>query len=159
MGKDRFCAILSNLHLSDNDQDPKNDRLYKVRPFISMMRETFDVYTPEEHLSLDEGTCPFKGRVSFNPMKPNKFVIKLYVVCETKSGYCIGFDIYDTDVERSCAIYCQPLEINPESIAILHILSLDFCHFVDFYWKGTKCLWITISNITPSPSCFQNSTC
>ena len=74
MGKDRFCAVLSNLHLSDND------RLYKVRPFISMMRETYDVYTPEENLSLDEGTCPFKGRVSFkvyNPMKPNKFGIKL----------------------------------------------------------------------------------
>lgn len=154
MGKDRFCAVLSNLHLSDNDQDPKNDRLYKVRPFISMMRETFDVYTPEENLSLDEGTCPFKGRVSFkvyNPMKPNKFGIKLYVVCEAKSGYCVGFDIYDADVERSCAIYCQPLEINPEYSHTTHLVIglLSFCGLL---LKGYK---VYMDNYYTSPELFS----
>lgn len=59
MSKDRFSAFLSNLHLVDNSLAPNDDRLYKVRPFVTMMRETFDVYSPEEHLSFDEGTCPF----------------------------------------------------------------------------------------------------
>lgn len=65
-----------------NNAEADNDRLFKVRPFITMMRETFGYYTPEEELSFDEGTCPFKGRVKFrvyNPMKPNKFGIKLCV--------------------------------------------------------------------------------
>ena len=42
MAKDRFMAILSNLHLVDNDNHPAG-RLYKVNPFIHMMRRTFDV--------------------------------------------------------------------------------------------------------------------
>jgi hypothetical protein len=93
LAKDRFMAILSNLHLVDNDNHPAG-RLYKVNPFIHMMRITFDVYSPEETLSFDEGTCPFKGRVKFrvyNPNKPHKFGIKLYQVCEASSGYCLGF--------------------------------------------------------------------
>lgn len=112
MAKDRFYGILSNFHLVENDLAPDNDRLYKVRPFVSMMRESFDVYSPEQHWSYDEGTCPFKDRIKFkvyNPMKPNKFGIKLYQVCEARSGYCVGFDIYDADPLRSCSIYCEGL--------------------------------------------------
>lgn len=68
-------------------------------------------------MSFDEGTYPFKGRVKFkvyNPMKPNKFRIKLYQVCKTKSGYCVGFDIFDADPLRSCAIYCECLDVSDD---------------------------------------------
>jgi hypothetical protein len=102
MSKDRFLLILSNLHLNDNTAaiprgEPGHDALYKLRPFISMTQKNFGKYTPEQDLSLDEGLCPFKGRVHFkvyNPMKPNKFGVKLYQVCEASSGYCVGYDIY-----------------------------------------------------------------
>lgn len=116
MAKDRFMAILSNLHSSDNTQ-ANSDRLYKVRPFVSMMRDTFEVYTPDETLSFVEGTCPFKGRVKFrvyNPMKPNKFGIKLYQICEASSGYCVGFDIYDADQERSCSIFAETVAVDQD---------------------------------------------
>ena len=69
MAKDRFMAILSNLHLVDNDNHPTG-RLYKLNPFIRMMRRIFDVYSPEEMLSFNEGTCPIKGRVKFRAYNP-----------------------------------------------------------------------------------------
>lgn len=102
MTKDRFLLILSNLHVADNSTaiprgEVGHDALYKLRPFISMMKDNFMKYKPDQDLSFDEGLCPFKGRVHFrvyNPMKPNKFGVKLFQVCEAKSGYCVGFDIY-----------------------------------------------------------------
>ena len=141
MGKDRFLAILSNLHLVDNTLDPGDDRLYKVRPFITMMRETFDIYTHEEQISIDEGTCPFKGRVKFrvyNPMKPNKFGIKLYQACEATSGYCIRFDIYDGDQNRSCATYCEALGINPQDCSHTTQLVIGLLAFCGLLMKGYK---------------------
>ena len=102
MSKDRLLAILSNIHLADNSAaipqgQPGFDKLFKLRPFIKMCRENFMKYTPERELSFDEGTCPFKGRMHFkvyNPQKPNKFGIKLFELCEAKSGYIVDFDIY-----------------------------------------------------------------
>lgn len=98
MSRDRFLNILSNLHLVDNDANHESDRLYKVRPIVNMLRNNFLKYQPEEKLSFDEGTCPFKGKIVFrvyNPSKPNKFGMKLFQCCESSSGYIVSFDIYD----------------------------------------------------------------
>jgi hypothetical protein len=35
-----------------------------------MMRRIFDVYSPEEMLSFNEGTYPIKGRVKFRVYNP-----------------------------------------------------------------------------------------
>ena len=54
-------------------------------------------YTPSEYISLDELTMAFKGCVKFlqfNPSKPNKFHIKLFMVSEHLSGYISGFSVY-----------------------------------------------------------------
>ena len=81
MSKNRFLLILSNFHIVDNDADHMLDKLFKVKPLLYMLQDNFAKYKPERDLSFDEGTCPFKGRVHFrvyNPMKPNKFGIKLF---------------------------------------------------------------------------------
>ncbi|XP_068237096.1 piggyBac transposable element-derived protein 4-like [Palaemon carinicauda] len=55
------------------------------------------IYTPEKHLSLDEGMLKWKGRLNirkYNPKKPTKYGIKFYFLCESKSGYVLSFDIY-----------------------------------------------------------------
>ncbi|XP_068222159.1 piggyBac transposable element-derived protein 4-like [Palaemon carinicauda] len=55
------------------------------------------MYTPEKHLSLDEGMLKWKGRLNirtYNPKKPTKYGIKFYFLCESKSGYVLSFDIY-----------------------------------------------------------------
>lgn len=93
MSEDRFLLTLSNLHLADNSTavqmgQPGHDALHKLSSFIKMMQQNFLIYTPERDLSFDEGQCPFKSRVHFreyNPMKLNKFGVKLFQVCEPSS--------------------------------------------------------------------------
>ena len=54
------------------------------------------VYYPGKELSIDEGTCPFKGRVQFctyNPNKPHKWGMKVYQVGDTSTGYCCSFNV------------------------------------------------------------------
>ena len=44
--------------------------------------------------------CPFKGRVHFkcyNPKKPNRFHIKLFMVSELSTGYICGFEVYTSE--------------------------------------------------------------
>ncbi|XP_060553795.1 piggyBac transposable element-derived protein 4-like [Ruditapes philippinarum] len=116
MTRNRFHLILSNLHIVDNnlavpEGQPGFDKLFKVRPFIQMLHKNFLKYEPERDINFVEGLCPFKGRVHYrvyNPMKPNQFGIKLYQVCEAKSGYTIGFDVYHGD--RDVIQYTEALE-------------------------------------------------
>ena len=58
---------------------------------VDMMQRNFHTkYRPGKELSLDESTCPLKGRVHFkcyNPQKkPNRFHIKLFMVSEASTG-------------------------------------------------------------------------
>ena len=72
-----FQNILWNLHISDPDETnpPKgeadHDPLFLVRPMVDMMQRNFCTkYRPGKELSLDESTCPFKGRVLFKCYNP-----------------------------------------------------------------------------------------
>ena len=110
----KFELILKCLHLTDNSLDNGDDPLYKLRPFITMCRENFlHVYTPNMNLSLDEASCPYKGRLRFkvyNKNKPNKFHIKLFQVCEAKSGYVCDFEIYTGKDESASVRSSRPLD-------------------------------------------------
>ena len=119
MSRNTFQSILSNLQVVDNLLDvarnrPGHDPLFKVRPFIDMMERTFrQSYKPGRDLSFDEGCMPFRGRVRFkcyNPSKPAKFHLKLFVVTDAKSGYCLGFDVYVGKDETQCAKEGQLLD-------------------------------------------------
>ena len=117
MPRDRFLCILYNLHLVNNELDDRTDPLFKVRPMISHTSETFSsVYTPEEYLSFDEATCPWKWRLRFkvyNPAKPCKFGIKLFQACEAQSGYCCGYDVYAGKGAPSAGDLCEALDLDP----------------------------------------------
>ncbi|XP_021344408.1 piggyBac transposable element-derived protein 4-like [Mizuhopecten yessoensis] len=119
MSRDRFLAILSNFHLTNNDLQVQRgqvgfDPLYKIRPFLNIVLDRFsDVYSPEKNLCFDEATCAWKGNQRFrvyNPAKPSKCGIKLYQVCEASSGYCIGFNIYtDNTGSSACVDYADTI--------------------------------------------------
>ena len=103
MSRNRFQSILWNFHVNDDSNNPPlgrlgHDPLAKIRPFVDMVERNFlYAYKPSKVLSFDEACCPFKGRLCFrvyNPMKPNRFHIKLFQVSEAKSGYIVGFHIY-----------------------------------------------------------------
>ena len=104
MSRNHFQNILWNLHVSNPDEtnplkgEADHDPLFLVRSMVDMMQRNFhSKYRPGKELSLDESTCPFKGRVHFkcyNPKKPNRFHIKLFMVSEPSTGYICGFEVY-----------------------------------------------------------------
>ena len=77
MSRNHFQNILWNLHVSDPDEtnpqkgEANHDPLFLVRPMVDMMQRNFHTkYRPGKELSLDESTCPFKGRVHFKCYNP-----------------------------------------------------------------------------------------
>ncbi|XP_018897457.2 piggyBac transposable element-derived protein 4-like [Bemisia tabaci] len=98
MSRDRFLAILKFLHFSSNNEQPKNDRMYKIRAPFEKLRQSFkDLYTPFQNLSIDESLLLFKGRLSFKQFiktKRARFGIKFYKLCQSDSGYIWDIMLY-----------------------------------------------------------------
>ncbi|XP_064641920.1 piggyBac transposable element-derived protein 4-like [Lineus longissimus] len=109
-----------------------------MRPITDMFLQKFrDAVSPTREISLDEGTCAFKGRVSFrvyNKDKPEKWGIKLYEVCESKGGYCFEFEVF-TGRENQ-----QTQDITYHTVMRLCDPYLDKGHilYMDRYYSSPK---------------------
>ena len=122
-----------------------HDPLFLVRPMVDMMQRNFCTkYRPGKELSLDESTCPFKGRVHFkcyNPKKPNRSHIKLFMVSEPSTGCICGFEVYTGDASGQSQGNAQELQdASKTSCIVLGLLDsvqlLDMGHhvyFVNYY--------------------------
>ncbi|XP_030591067.1 piggyBac transposable element-derived protein 4-like [Archocentrus centrarchus] len=106
MARDRFMAILSNLHITDPKQDKINeakrgtgdyDRLHWVRPLMEMISlRCKAVYHPRQHISVDERMVATKARLRFKQymkFKPTKWGLKFFVLADI-NGYTINFQLY-----------------------------------------------------------------
>lgn len=149
MSRNRFQAINSNLHLADDQNNPQrgtagHDRLHKVRFLIDLLREKFKLYfVPSRDLSIDEGGMPFHGRVVFrvfNPSKPAKYHIKLYVLSHAQSGYILNFEIYDGKTKPvQVSTYPNPAVTTETVLRLLKDAGcLDKGHhvYMDNYYTG-----------------------
>jgi hypothetical protein len=103
MFRDRFLAIMTMFHLNNNDGkaargQPGYDPLFKIRPVIdTIITKLQDIYTPEEHVTIDEAVCPFWGRIFFRVYikgKPHKYGLKIFELSEAKSGYVYDLEVY-----------------------------------------------------------------
>jgi len=75
----------------------KNMSLEKVLPLLQIFENFSKVYHASNKLALDEIIAPFIGRfqhLSYNPMKPDKWGIKLYGVADSLTGYCLSLIPY-----------------------------------------------------------------
>lgn len=109
----RFEKIRQFLHFNENSTtlpptDPNADKLFKLRPFIEVIRQRFLSVPMEEHLSLDEQMCAIKTRHhvrQYMPLKPKKYEFKFFVLCG-RSGYRYDFEMYvgasNAAVEAEC---------------------------------------------------------
>lgn len=107
MSVNRFGWLLSHLHVNDNHflparNSPRYDKLYKVRPLLDTLKNTFEKnYRPTENMAIDESMIKFKGRSylkQYMPKKPVKRGYKVWMLCAS-SGYCLKFDIYTGKAE------------------------------------------------------------
>ena len=108
---------------------------------VDMVQRNFCTkYRPGKELSLDESTCPFKGRVHFkcyNPKKPNRFHIKLFMVSEPSTGYIYDFEVYKGDASgQSLGNALELQDASKTSCIVLGLLDsvqlLDMGHHVYF---------------------------
>ena len=106
----RFCKILQYFHISDRAAEPRRgspgyDRLYKVREVMDTLMVTFKrAYTLHKQVAVDEAMIKFSGRLSFRqymPQKPIKRGMKVWMLCDSVSGYLFNFDIYLGKQERT----------------------------------------------------------
>lgn len=112
----RFFQIWRYFHLADNSkalprEDPRFDKIYRVRQFLDLvMANAQHLYRLDRDVSIDETMVPHKGRLSFKQYiknKPVRWGIKLWVLCEAKTGYVFKFQVYlgkeDGNVEYNLA--------------------------------------------------------
>ena len=96
--RDRFRALLRNLHVVDNENANVQDRLYKVRPLIRHLQASFPAcYHPSQELAVDEAMVKCKGRAKgkvYMPKKPVKRGFKIWCCSCSCCGYLCTFDVY-----------------------------------------------------------------
>ncbi|KAL4148520.1 hypothetical protein QTP88_002749 [Uroleucon formosanum] len=105
MTVNRFGWLLSTIHLNDNNMMPKNeigyDKLYKVRPYLTVLKYNFQkYYNPNKIIAVDESMIKFKGRSTlkqYMPKKPIKRGYKVWSLAD-KKGYLWNFEIYSGKV-------------------------------------------------------------
>ena len=91
--RERFMQIFWMLHLhqtNPGDQSLRN-RTQKVSNYLNFLDTKFqECFVPSREISVDESVVGFKGKISFltyNPNKPTKWGIRIYVLADANSGY------------------------------------------------------------------------
>lgn len=97
MTRDRFLLILKCLHFSNSLEDTGEDKLFKLRPILVPIIESFQKYIdPGQNLIIDESMIHWRGRLKFRQYiknKRHKYGIKMYKLCSA-NGYILNLRIY-----------------------------------------------------------------
>lgn len=100
MSRNRFQPLLTNFHFVNNlliSLEDKKDKLWKIRPWLTMMRDNCLKIVPEEHCSVDEMMCQYQGRTSpirqYIKGKPHPWGFKVWCRAGT-NGILYDFDVY-----------------------------------------------------------------
>lgn len=100
MSRNRFEKIASSLHFADNDtvtEDVKEDKCWKIRPWLSALRNNMLRIPQEKKSAVDESLVPFRGRCHIRQYMPNKpkskWGLKVWARAG-ESGLCYDFDVY-----------------------------------------------------------------
>lgn len=105
------------LHLNENVSRNANvrTRIQKVSNFIDYIDGKFQQhFTPDREISIDESVVKFKGKISFimyNPKKPTKWGIRIYVLIDIRTGYIYAMLPYYGSVSTECLI-CPGLPVS-----------------------------------------------
>lgn len=108
MRRDRFVQIMRFIHCADNAQMDVNDKMWKLRPAITMLQNNFkDHFIATEHMNYDESMVKYFGRhgcKQFIRGKPIRFGYKIWCL-NAENGYLVDFDIYQGKGPNSNAEY------------------------------------------------------
>lgn len=157
MTRSRFRAIYSCLHLNDNSKYiPRGqegyDAFFKLRPYFEELSNLCQMtFSPDEELTIDEGTCGFRGKVHFrvyNKDKPDKYGMKIYMLCDAKTGYILKMVPYVGDSKTTQSII---MELCEPYIGKWHTIYMDRFFTspttIDLLWqKQTRAVGTVMAN-------------
>lgn len=87
----------------NNELQVPGDRLHKFLPLlITTLRRFQNSYYPHQPLCIDESILKFKGRLAFKqyiPSKRHRFGVKLFILCDSITGYILNFEVYTGKIE------------------------------------------------------------
>lgn len=89
MSRNRFQLLLTNFHFVNNvliSLEDKKDKLWKIRPWLTMMRDNCLKIVPEEHCSVDEMMC-VPGTSKSNTAIHQRQTTSLWIQGVVSSGY------------------------------------------------------------------------
>jgi hypothetical protein len=96
--RDRYDSLLRYLHFVDNEKVSSSDRLSKFGLVLDDLKKKFsNVMYPYQNLVIDESLMLWKGRLDFKqyvPSKRSRFGIKLYMLCDCRTGFILDFLVY-----------------------------------------------------------------
>ncbi|RWS22361.1 piggyBac transposable element-derived protein 3-like protein [Leptotrombidium deliense] len=150
--RNRYFLLRNCIHIANNELDKsETDRLWKIRPFLNIIRETMLLKDRSKHLSIDEQMIPFRGRHSirqYMPQKPIRFGFKNYCLA-TPEGLILDFEIYQgstTPVDQNIKAQFN------QTTAIVHHLcrtiprNLSHIIYVDRYFTSLALFEHLLSN-------------
>ncbi|CAL9708675.1 unnamed protein product [Knipowitschia caucasica] len=107
MARDRYLTISWNIHISDPEQDAKNDqtkgtpqhdKLFRLKPLLDTILIACKThFHPRQHIAIDErmvATKAHTGMTQYMKAKPTKWGFKLFVLADSSNGYTVDFAIY-----------------------------------------------------------------
>jgi len=99
ISRDRFQLIFSKMYFaSPKKPDDCSSKTYYIDDVVSCLKEKFIKYRQDSTFqSIDESMTKFKGRSSlkqYMPLKPIKRGIKMWLRCDSYTGYTYDFNIY-----------------------------------------------------------------
>ena len=100
--RDRFQLILKFIQFWNPNAPirPADIAIAKVKPVVDHFNDVFKrFYAPDQNLSIDESMIGYTGKTphlrQFMPQKRHsRFGVKVWCVCESKSGYTYAMEIY-----------------------------------------------------------------
>lgn len=108
MAVNRFFKLRSALHITDQNEPrdtSSDDKFWKVRPLLDVIRSRCLQLEELEHNCIDEQMVAFAGRVPAKQVvksKPNPVGVKIFVRCST-DGLAHDFELYQgkgTGIDR-----------------------------------------------------------
>lgn len=98
IARDRYLFLSSKLYCAPPDKPANASKTYYLDDIIECLKARFqDAREDSPFQSIDESMTKFKGRSSlkqYMPLKPTKRGIKMWMRCDSLSGYVYDFYIY-----------------------------------------------------------------
>ena len=96
--RNRFTQLLRFLRFDDKERRNKNDKFSPIRKIFDEIVAKFkSAYSASESLTVDEQLVTFRGRCPFKmfiPSKPGKYGLKLWILADSKTYYCLNLQAY-----------------------------------------------------------------